>query len=87
MTPLESIVYVLCTLTSGLCAWLLVRAYRRVPVSMLYWSGLCFMLLTLNNLMVFTDIVVLPSWDLTILRFLLSLAAVSVLIFGFVWGL
>jgi hypothetical protein len=54
---------------------------------MLVWSALCFLLLTLNNLLVFVDIVMLPKIDLTIVRFTTSLLASGVLIYGFVWDL
>lgn len=79
------IVYILCSLTSGLCTWLLIRGYLRGRVPALMWSAVCFLLLTLNNVAVFLDIVVLPHIDLSLLRLALSLAAVSVLVFGFVW--
>jgi hypothetical protein len=42
-------------------------------------------LLAVNNLLVVIDLVVLPTVDLVPLRNLASLAAVSVLLFGFVW--
>jgi uncharacterized membrane protein len=49
------------------------------------WSALCFVLLAINNLLVVIDLLVLPSVDLVPLRNLASLAAVSVLLFGFIW--
>jgi hypothetical protein len=50
------------------------------------WSALCFLLLAVNNLLVVVDLVILPTTiDLSPLRHLASLAAVSVLLFGFVW--
>jgi hypothetical protein len=39
----------------------------------------------LNNLLVFVDIVLLPDIDLALWRSLTALAAVAVLIYGFVW--
>jgi hypothetical protein len=51
------------------------------------WSALCFLLLAANNLVVIIDLMVLPAVDLRLLRTGLSLAAVSVLLFGFVWDL
>ena len=78
-------VYTLCFLTSGACAYLLARNYRRTGSRLLMWSALCFGFLALNNAVVFIDAVVLPDVDLAILRLSLSLAAVSVLLFGFIW--
>jgi hypothetical protein len=49
------------------------------------WSGLCFCFLALNNFLVFVDIVLLPDIDLTVLRLVTALAAIAVLLYGFVW--
>jgi hypothetical protein len=87
MGPFEGVVYALCTGTSGFCTWLLARAYLRSRSGLLAWSGICFLLLTANNLLVFTDIMVLPAVDLSIPRFATSLAAACVLVLGFVWGM
>ena len=80
-------VYVLCFLTSGACAWLLARTYRRTAASLLLWSAFCFILLAANNLVVVIDMIVLPNIDFRIVRHLLSLAAVAVLLFGFIWDM
>lgn len=85
MLSFEAIVYVLCFIGSSLCAYLLVGAFRRSREKLLLWSATCFCLLALNNLLVFTDIIVFPEIDLTLWRSLTSLAAVSALIYGFVW--
>jgi hypothetical protein len=77
-------VYVLCFLTSSACAWLLARNYRRTGTRLLMWSAACFALLALNNAVVFIDAVVLPDVDLSVARLSFSLAAVSVLLFGFI---
>lgn len=80
-------VYILCFLTSGACAWLLARNYRRTGARLLMWSALCFGFLALNNAVVLLDALVLPNVDLAIPRLGLSLAAVAVLLFGFIWDL
>jgi len=78
-------VYMLCFLTSGACAFLLARNYRRTGTRLLMWSALCFGFLALNNAVVFIDALVLVNIDLSLVRLSLSLAAVAVLLFGFVW--
>jgi hypothetical protein len=78
-------VYILCLLTSGACAYLLARNYRRTGTRLLMWSALCFGFLALNNAVVFIDALVLPDVDLAVPRLALSLAAVTVLLFGFIW--
>ena len=78
-------VYLLCLATSAVCAWLLVRSYRRNRSRLLLWSAACFVMLAVNNLAVVLDILILPHIDLTTLRILASLAGVSTLLFGFIW--
>jgi hypothetical protein len=78
-------VYVLCFLTSAACAWLLGRSYFANGTRLLLWSSICFCFLAANNLALVLDLVVLPSYDLRLVRLLLALAAVISLIWGFVW--
>ena len=82
---LGAIIYLLCFFSSALCGYLLVTAYRRHQQRLLLWSAACFCLLSLNNLLVFVDIVLLPDIDLHTLRLITSLVAVGILIYGFVW--
>jgi hypothetical protein len=77
-------VYLLCLLTSTLCALLLVRAYLRTRTTLLLWTALCFVLLALNNLLLVADALVFADVDLRIWRHATALAAISVLLFGFV---
>ncbi len=80
-------VYLLCFLTSSACAGLLARSYRRTGARLLLWSAVCFVLLALNNLAVIVDLLILPEFDFRLARLLLALAAVGVLLFGFIWDL
>lgn len=84
-TAFPAIVYILCFLTSAACAALLARNYRRTGARLLMWSSACFVLLALNNLVVVFDLMIYIEPDLRALRTLLSLAAVSILLFGFIW--
>ena len=78
-------VYLLCVLTAGACALLLARTYWRTGMRLLLWSALCFLFLAGNSLAVILDILVFPNLDLSLVRTLSSLAAVSVLLYGFIW--
>lgn len=78
-------VYVLCLITSASCAWLLGRSYARAGNRLLLWSSICFGFLALNNLVLVLDLIVWPEADLRLARLALSLAAVSSLIWAFVW--
>ncbi|HZW15751.1 MAG TPA: DUF5985 family protein [Brevundimonas sp.] len=78
-------VYGLCLLTSGLCAALLFRSYSRSRQPLLLWSAVCFSLLAINNLLVVFDMVVFRATDFSVARQVTALAAVGVLIYGFIW--
>lgn len=82
---LQTVIYLLCFATSAVCAALLVRGWRASRGRLMYWTAWCFGLLALNNLLVVADLVFFLGIDLVIWRQLSSLAAVSVLLFGFVW--
>jgi hypothetical protein len=77
-------VYALCTLTSGLCAVLLLREHRRTASRLLLWSGLSFAVLAVSNALVFVDFVVLPNVDFSLHRAAVFLAATALLLYGLV---
>ena len=78
-------VYALCAATSALCAVLLVRAYRRNPIRLLFWSAFCFVALAVNNVMVFIDLIVVPQTDLSVARSLAALVGLAALLFALLW--
>ncbi len=80
-------VYLLCFATSTACAWLLGRSYQKTQARLLLWSAACFLFLAANNLVVVIDLLLIPDVDFRLPRLLLSLAAVAVLLFGFIWDL
>lgn len=75
-------VYALCALTALACAWLLLRSYAVHRTRLLLWSGLCFVGLTLNNVLLVLDRVVFTDVDLSILRHATSLVAMLLLVYG-----
>lgn len=86
MTAMMSdLVYLLCFLLAALCAGLLVRQYRMVPSPVLLWSAACFVFLALSNLLVVFDQLIFAESNFRSARQLLTLLAVSVLLFGFIW--
>lgn len=84
---LPTAVYVLCFVTSAVCAWLLTRGYLRSRVRLLLWSALCFVLLAANNLLVIVDLLIIEERTFQLERLVIMLAAVVVLLIGFVWDL
>jgi hypothetical protein len=80
------IVYTLCGLTSLLCAFLLLRAFRQTRSGVLWWSGLCFCGLTLSNGLLLLDKIVYPQMDLQPLRLMTTLVAVLLLLYGLLYA-
>lgn len=78
-------VYILCSLTSLACAVLLLRGYWHSRVRLLFWSGLCFVGLALNNILLFLDVEIFLDTDLFMVRSLPALAGLGLLIYGLVW--
>jgi hypothetical protein len=81
---MADVVYVLCALTSLLCAILLWRGYRRSRTRLLWASAMCFVGLFLNNLMLLIDLRVFPQIDLAVWRIAPALGGVCVLLYGLV---
>lgn len=82
---MENIIYALCTLMSLLCAVLLFRSYFVGRHRLLFWSGLCFAVLSINNILVVLDNVVFPNMDLLTLRLASGLIALLLLLYGLIW--
>ena len=85
MRTLAPVVYLLCATASLFCMVLLLRNYLKDRKPLLFWSTACFVGLAVNNLLLFLDLVILPDIDLRWARSLSALAAVSVLLYGFIW--
>jgi hypothetical protein len=88
---MAGLVYILCTLTCVTCAVLLGRGFVRSKARLLLWSGLCFVSLTINNLLLFMDKVVWPERsdlfgiEFPLLRAIFAFVGVGVLLFGLIW--
>ena len=81
---MAAVVYILCTLTSGLCAALLLREHARTSSRLLFWSGLSFAVLAVSNALVFVDFVVAPTVDFAVYRGVVFLGGVGLLLYGLV---
>jgi hypothetical protein len=81
-----SVVYVLCAVTAFVCAVLLLRGYSKSGARLLLWSGLCFVGLTVNNVLVFIDLSILPAETSLILwRNVSALIGMLLLLYGLIW--
>lgn len=86
MVTLNFILLALSVLTSLACMVLLFRGYARTGVRLLLWSALCFVFLSLNNVLLFADRIIFPvSVDLRLYRLGASFGAVVCLLYAFIW--
>jgi hypothetical protein len=78
--------YLLAALTSVSCMLLLFRGYASTGARLLLWSALCFVGLSINNVLLFVDLVVFPTqMDLRLYRLLAALAGLLFLLYAFIW--
>lgn len=77
--------YVMNILVCLICAVLLVVGWRRTRSRLIMWSALCFLLLTINNALIFADVLIVPDTDLSLVRAGSALMGFSVLLFGLIW--
>lgn len=78
-------VYILCFFASSAVAFLLLRAYFRTGGRILLWSGLGFLGLCLNNLLLIIDLMVVPAYDLSVIRNLPALGGMGLMLYGLIW--
>ena len=78
-------VYVLGVLVTAVCAWLLLRAYAGSGRRLLLWSGLCFAGLTVSNVLLFVDLVLLPNAvSLHVPRLAMAALSMCALLYGLI---
>lgn len=82
---LQASIYVLCALTALACCLLLFRGYRSSGVRLLLWCGLCFLALTVENVILFIDVVTGPELDLSPYHFVTAGVGAVVLLYGLIW--
>lgn len=82
---MPGLVYLLCAATSFLCAALLFRGFAGSGVRLLLFSGICFLGFTVDNIVLYLDVIVIPEIDISLVRRTPGLVALIVLLFGMVW--
>jgi hypothetical protein len=85
MQAFNFILYSVAALTSLACTVFLVRGYLRDHARLLLWSALCFVGLSVNNVLLFFDLIVFPELDLRPWRLAAALIGVLFLLYGFIW--
>jgi hypothetical protein len=82
---LQGAVYALCVVSALVCALLLLRGYRRRGVRLLLWCGVFFVAQTLENAILFTDVMLGPDIDLSSGRLVVGLTGMALLFYGLIW--
>lgn len=85
MISLAEATYLLCAATALVCVVLLLRAFARSGVRLLLWSGICFIALVLENVLLFLDLAVFTEVDLAPWRNGVALVGLLCLLFGLIW--
>lgn len=82
---IPQLVYLLCAVTSLVCALLLGRACRATRVRLLFWSTVSFSMLALSNVLLFIDLALLPvEIDLQVYRHSITLVGLTALLYGLI---
>lgn len=83
---MEAAVYLLGMFVALACGVLLARGYKQSRHRLLLWSSICFLGLSLANLLLFFDLSVLPdAIDLHLVRRAVTAVSLLVLVYGLVW--
>ncbi|MES2832370.1 MAG: DUF5985 family protein [Pseudomonadota bacterium] len=82
---MAALLYIMCALTSLACAVLVLRSYARTGYRLLFWTGLCFCGLTINNALLVVDRLIVPDHNLITWRLIVALVALLPLLYGLIW--
>ena len=85
MNTFKIILYLLAIVTSLACTVLLFRAYAQRGLRLLLWSSLCFVGLSISNVLLFLDLVIFPTIELRPVRLIAALVGLLFLLYGFIW--
>lgn len=77
--------YLVAVLTCLACTVLLFRGYAGSGARLLLWSALCFVFLTVNNVLLFFDLAVFAELDLRPYRLAAALVGLVFLLYGFLF--
>jgi hypothetical protein len=82
---MPGIVYLLSAATALACGLLLWRGWRRNAVRLLFWSALCFFGLSVDNILLYIDLVVVPDVHMYNAPSIVGLISVGLLLYGLIW--
>ncbi|HEX5005851.1 MAG TPA: DUF5985 family protein [Hyphomonadaceae bacterium] len=79
---LEGILVVLCALACCICSALLMCAWRRVRLEIVFWISVAFACLAIANIALLFDVISAPDADYGGIRLAAGLTAVAALLYG-----
>lgn len=82
---MAAFIYSLCAVTSCLCAVFLLRSYFRSRYRLLLWAGVCFLGLTINNVLMVADKIIFPHEYMLTIRLAVALVAMFFLLYGLIF--
>lgn len=85
METFNLLLYLMAVLTCFACTILLGRSYLQTHLRLLLWSTLCFVGLTISNVLLFFDLMIFTELDLRPWRLTFALAGLLFLLYGFIW--
>ena len=85
MQTVNFVLYLLAVLTCLACTILLWRSWQRTALRLLLWSALCFIGLTVSNLLLFFDFILPAEIDLRPWRVATAAAGLAFLLYGFIF--
>ena len=82
---MAAVVYLLCALTSLLCAIMLFKAFTKSKFRLLFWSSMGFTGFAMSNVLLFLDVVIFPDVTFIInFRTIPAVIGMIVMIYGLV---
>jgi hypothetical protein len=81
VTPAE-VIYLLCAATSLVAAVLLTRQYLRRRTVLLFWSSIGFAGFSVNNVLVYVELAILPDAPVALPRTVVATVAMLALVYG-----
>ncbi len=84
---MAQLVYLLCSIMSFICAYLLGKAYWKSRTRLLFYSSWCFVGIAINNILLSVDFNLGPNYDLSFYRAIASFTAVTILLYGLIWDM
>ena len=84
MLTASFVLSLLAALTCLACTALLFRGYAHTGVRLLFWSALCFVGLSVNNVLLFFDLPLFTDVDLRPYRLATAFGGLAFLLYGFI---